>query len=66
MNGLTFETICGSYLISSKFNAIAAAYLKHLLSSFLGFIVAFFFFIQSGKLIYGPPCLKSISSYHPF
>ena len=34
MNGLIFQTLCASFLISSKFSAIVAAYRKHLSSSF--------------------------------
>ena len=41
--------------ISFWFNAIAGAYWKHL-PSFIGFIIAFFIFIQSGKSRYNAPC----------
>ena len=41
MNGLIFENLCESFLISSKFNAVIAAFSKRLSVSFLGFIVPF-------------------------
>ena len=63
MNVLIFETLSGCDLIFSWINTILAAYWKHLWLSFLGFIVAFFFFIQSWESMYEPPCLKSILWY---
>ena len=61
MNGLIFETLCERFLISSKFNAVIAAFSTHLSISFLGFIVPFPFFIQPGESVYEPPRLKFIS-----
>ena len=61
MNDFIFEIVNVSFLILSKFNAIVAACWKHLSSSFLGFIVAFFFFTQSRESIYKPPCLKLLT-----
>ena len=53
--GLIFLTLGGSLFISSWFNTTVTAYLKHLLSFLLmRFIVAFFFFIQSGEFVYDP------------
>ena len=50
MNGLIFETPCGSFLISSEFNATVATYWKHLSSLFFGFIVGIFFYLV--RLLY--------------
>ena len=51
--------LCGTFLISSWFNATVTAYWKHLLSSLLlmGFIG---FFIQTGESIYDPPQFRFI------
>ena len=54
INGLVFETLSGFHLIFLEFNATVAAYRKHLSSTFFGFIVAFFFFFQSGESVYEP------------
>ena len=60
IKGLIFDILCRFLLISSWFNTTVAAYWKHLSSSFFGFIVAFFFFIQSGESIYDSPHLTFI------
>ena len=58
IKGLIFDVICGSFLISSWFNATVATYWKKLSSSFFWIYCCLFFFIQSEELIYEPPRLK--------
>ena len=55
-----YETLCGLFLISLKFNAIVAVYGKHLSPLLLRFIVAFLCFIWSRDYIYDPPRLKFV------
>ena len=50
--------IWNSFWIPLNFFIISKTYWKHLWSVFLGFIVVFFFFIQSVESIYESPRLK--------
>ena len=52
INSLVFEILFVCDSISSKFDAMVAAYWKHLLSSIFGLIVTFFFFTQFGESIH--------------
>ena len=55
IKGLISFILCGSFLISSWFNATVTAYWKHLLSySLMGFIAPFLFFIQPGGFLFHP------------
>ena len=56
IKGLFLVILCGTFFISSWFNATVTAYWKYLLCSLLmEFVVAFLFFIQLRESLYDPP-----------
>ena len=60
IKGLIFDILSGWFSIFWWFNATVIAYWKHLLSLFLGFIVALLFNIHSGDFIYDFPLFRFI------
>ena len=61
IKGLIFVILCGSFFISSWFNATVTGYWKYLLSFLLiGSIVSFLFCIQSGEFKYDSPRFRFI------
>ena len=57
---LFLNLFMSDFLIPSKFNATVSSDWIGLSSLLFVFIIALFFFLQSGQLIYEPPHLKLI------